>query len=191
VSDTDVSNAQLQSRVLAATALAEMSGKLSAKFDRFASWLLAGFGGAIALLLTNQGAGLVPPRTVRACAILFGWAVIVIVVEKYVAIIVSAGSDGAAFSRILILEHMKLKRELAQSPDIDIKTFADEIRRPMIRWPARWLASKQIRKTLSGDHTAGSRPLMYLAQIQGLLTLVEIAIFLAALGNVVANLPRV
>jgi hypothetical protein len=68
-----------QSRAIAAVLVADISAKISGKFDTFATWLLAGFGGAVALLLTNHevGAALVPPHTVRVCAILFGLAVIV------------------------------------------------------------------------------------------------------------------
>jgi hypothetical protein len=179
-----------QSRAIAAILVADISAKVSGRLDTFATWLLAGFGGAVALLLTSHEVGtLVPPHTVRVCAILFGLAVIVTVAGKFIAIIVSGASEAAAFARTLILEHMKLKRELEQSESLDIKVIAEEIMRPMFR-PARWIASRQIQKSLSGDHTAGARPLMRYGQIQGLLVLTEIGLFLAALWQIVANLPR-
>jgi hypothetical protein len=179
-----------QSRAIASALIADLSGKLSGKFDTFATWLLAGFGGAVALMLTShEAAALVPPHAVRVCAILFGWAVVVTVVEKFLAIVVSGASEAGAFARTLMLDHMKLKRELDQSQSLDIKLITEEIMRPMFK-PARWLASRQIRKTLSGDLTAGSRPLMRYGQVQGFLTLVEVGLFLAALWQVVAHLPR-
>lgn len=178
-----------QSRGISAALIADMSGKLSGKFDTFATWLLAGFGAAVVLLLTNdKAAGLVSPHAIRICAILFGWATVVTVLEKFLALIVSSGSEAAASSRTLILDHMKLRREIKESPDLDIKAMAEEIVRPMF-WPARWLASRQMRKSLNGDLTAGARPLMRYGQIQGFLVLIEIVLFLAALWQVVKGLP--
>ncbi len=48
---------KLQGTILAGALLARLAGSLSEKFDTFATWLLAGFGAALALLLTNHDAG--------------------------------------------------------------------------------------------------------------------------------------
>jgi hypothetical protein len=179
----------LQSLGIAAALIADMSGKLSSKFDTFATWLLAGFGAAVVLLLTNdKTAALVSPPAIRLCAILFGWAVVATVIEKVLALVVSSGSDTAASARMLILDHMKLRRELGQTPDLDIAVIAEEIMRPMF-WPARSFASGQIRKSLNGDLTAGARPLMRYGQMQGFLVVAEVLLFLIALWQVIKGLP--
>jgi hypothetical protein len=55
-----------QSSVLAGVMIATMAAALSSKFDTFATWLLAGFGAAVALLLTShEAAALVSPFAIR------------------------------------------------------------------------------------------------------------------------------
>lgn len=73
-------------RVIAGALISEIAGKMSQRLDTFATWLLAGFGAAVALMLVNHEAlTLLPVATVRAGLKLFVWAVIVTVIQKYLA----------------------------------------------------------------------------------------------------------
>jgi hypothetical protein len=179
-----------QTTALAAIVLADMANKLSSKFDAFATWLLAGFGAAIALLLTSHDAiTLVPRYAIRTDAKLFCAAVIVTVLERYIAIVVIAGSEAAIAARATILDHIKQRIEAKQSPILDVRLFANEIIRPIFR-PFRWLAERSMRKINSGDNGAGMRPLVILSQVQGLLLLVQIVVFLFAIGTIIRALPE-
>jgi ABC-type Fe3+-siderophore transport system permease subunit len=101
-------DSEVQSVALAGALMAHLAGNLSAKFDTFATWLLAGFGAAVGLLLTShEVSSLVPAATIRWGAKLFLAAVCVTVVEKYLSIIVAAGSEGAEFSRSAFEDHFK------------------------------------------------------------------------------------
>jgi len=180
---------QRQSTALAAVVLADLASKLSSRFDTFATWLLAGFGGAVALMLTSHDAvTLVSRYTIRTDAKLFCAAVIVTVIEKYIAIIVVAGSEGAISSRTIVLDHIKLRREANLLPSLDAKLVTAEIVRAIFP-PFRSLAERPARKAEQGDHGAGMRRLVRLSQVQGLLLLVQIVLFLVALGTIIRALP--
>jgi hypothetical protein len=109
----DPSTEHVQERVIAAALMAEMAGIASKSIDTSASRLLAGFGAAVTLLLTNHEAlTLVPIATVRAGLMLFVWAAIVTVIQKYLAIIVASGAEGAASGRGHVKDYMKEQRDL-------------------------------------------------------------------------------
>lgn len=154
-----VLDVQQQSSALAYVVLADIASKLSSRFDAFATWLLAAFGGAVALMLTSHDAiALVSSYAIRTDAKLFCAAVIVTVIEKYIAIIVIAGSEGAVSARAIILDHFKLRREANEPPNLDAKIITAEIVRPIFR-PFRWIAERSVRKIEAGDSGLGMRRL--------------------------------
>jgi hypothetical protein len=176
---------QQQSSTLAMTVMAEMANKISTKIDAFATWLLAGFGGAVALMLTSHDAiGLVSRNAIRTDLKLFGAAVVVTVVEKYIAIIAIAGSEAVLATRALILEHIKLRRESDLPPSLDAELIKAQIVRAIFR-PFRWIPERDAKRVKAGDSMAGIRRLVRLSQVQGLLLLVEILLFLFALGTII------
>jgi hypothetical protein len=178
-----------QSSAIAMAVLADMANKLSSKFDAFATWLLAGFGGAVALMLTSPDAiGLVSRYAIRTDLKLFGAAVVITVIEKYIAIVVIAGSEAALAARATVLEYIKLRREANQPMSLDARLVTAEIIRPIFR-PFRWLAERSAKKIAAGDNGAGMRRLVRLSQVQGLLLLIEIVLFLIALGTIIRALP--
>ena len=119
----------VQSVALAGVLMADLAGNLCAKFDTFATWLLAGFGAAVALLLTSHEAlAVVSPATIRYGAKLFLAAVFVTVIEKYLSIIVAAGSEGPAFSRTTMQEYFKQRRQLGLPSTLHMTTFVYRVR---------------------------------------------------------------
>ena len=93
-------DADAQAIELSGAMMAHLAGNMSEKFDTFATWLLAGFGAAVALLLTShEVSGLVAAPTIRYGAKLFLAAVGVAVLQKYISIIVTGGSEGGDFAR--------------------------------------------------------------------------------------------
>jgi hypothetical protein len=182
-------NANMQAVLLSGAAMAHIAGSLSAKFDTFATWLLAGFGGAVALLLTSHEVNaLVAPSIVRYGAKLFLAAVFVTVVEKYISIMVAGGSEGAEFSRTAFEDHFKVRREQNLSLNFNMQMFIAEFLRPIFK-PALWFGSFALRKIAAGDFNAGVRQLVVMSQIQGALLLLEIGLFVAAVWRIVEALP--
>jgi hypothetical protein len=182
-------DANAQAVLLAGALMAHSAGNLSAKFDTFATWLLAGFGAAVGLLLTSHEVNvLVPAASIRYGATLFLTAVCVTVVEKYISIIVAAGSEGAEFSRATFEDHLKKRTEQGQPLNLNMQTFVREFLRPLFK-PAVWLASFALRKIAAGDFNAGVRQLVVMSQTQGVLLMVEVGLFVAAIWRIVATLP--
>ena len=177
------------SSTLAMVVLADLANKISSKFDAFATWLLAGFGGGVALMLTSHDAiALVSRNAIRTDLKLFAAAVVITVIEKYIAIIVIAGSESALATRALVLEHIKLRREDDLPLNLDARLVTAEIIRPIFR-PFRWLAERSANKIQAGDNGAGMRRLVRLSQVQGLLLFVQIVLFLIALSTIIRALP--
>lgn len=175
--------------MLAGTLMAHLAGNLSAKFDSFATWLLAGFGAAVALLLTSHEVSvLVPAASIRYGAKLFLAAVFVTVFEKYLSIIVAGSSEAAEFSRKTFEDHFKKRTERGLAINLNMQTFIREILRPMFK-PAVWISSFALRKIDAGDTNAGVRQLVVMSQTQGVLLMVEVGLFVAAIWRIVSTLP--
>lgn len=182
-------DANAQSVMLAGQTMAHLAGNLSPKFDTFATWLLAGFGAAVGLLLTNHDvSALIPAATIRVGTKLFLWAVCVTVVEKYLYIIAAGGAEAAESARTSFNEHFKARREQNLPINLNMQLFILEMIRPLFK-PALWVASGALRKIAAGDTNAGVRFLVVIAQIQGALMAVEVVLFVAAIWRIVEALP--
>jgi len=189
VTVNDPNPRQVQERVIAAALISESAGRASKALDTFASWLLAGFGGAVALLLSShEPLSLVSVTTVRAGSKLFICAVLATVIQKYLAIIVASAADGAALGRALVKEHIKERKEQGLNPMLDTEAVTSEMVKPLF-WPGSWIARKFVIKAHSGDFGAGARATMKLAQIQGVFVMIEIVVFLDAAICIVRALP--
>ena len=84
---------------------------------------------------------------------------------------------------------MKQRKEQGLPQALNMPTFTREFLRPIFR-PAVWLAMRSIQKVHAGDLNAGVRPLVILSQAQGVLLLVEIGLFIAAIWQIVRTLPQ-
>lgn len=181
----------IQERIIAGSLLYETAHAMSKRFDIFASWLLAGFGGAVALMLSNREiASLLPTTTMRGELKIFIWAVIIAVIQKYLAILVISGAEGAALERTLVKQHLKDLQEKGVSPTLDGQVIDSEFIRGLFQ-PARFIAEWMGAKAAKGDFAAGGRQSMKVAQIQTNLVVLEVVLFLIALGRIVNALPKV
>lgn len=158
--------------------LADAFGKASNKIDAFATWLLAGFAAAVALLLSHHDAmTLVPGAVVRLEVELFLWMAIVTVIQKYLAIIVAGGSEAAVVGRQMVLEHM----ETLESPsDFNAAAYGAESLRSVPPF-ARPYIRRMLAAVMSGDVGIYSRRLAKLAQMQAIFLLIEAILFLTAI----------
>jgi hypothetical protein len=179
----------VQEIVIAAALISESAGKASKALDKFASWLLAGFGGAVALLLSGRDLRpLVPVGAVRIGSILFLCAVLVTVLQKYLAIVVTSGAEGAALGRALVKEHLKERKELGLQSALDPETLTKEMLKALY-WPATKIASRFIARSKKGDFAAGARAFMKLAQVQGFFVMLELGLFFSAAICIIWSLP--
>lgn len=164
------------------------AGNASKALDAFASWLLAGFGAAVALLLTNQQVqALVPISVVRYGSKLFLLAVVIVLVQKYISVIVVSAADGAALGREVVLRFMKEIDSRGGTFALDGPMLAAETLKGMFP-PARWVVAKMLAKA-KGDVGAGARLFMKAVQIQGALVLLEVLAFLLLIWHIAWHLP--
>ena len=170
----------LQEKVFANSLLMVGAGKSSAVLDTFASWLLGGFGAALALVLSNLDsvAVFLPVQSVKFSAAIFVVAAVVGVVEKYLAAVVSGAAEAAAAGREI--------GEKAAELDLDLSAvfqLSENAALPFMRLPLRWL----LQKTAAGDLTASGRFFVRCSNVQAILVLIEAVLILGAALALVRN----
>jgi len=155
--------------IAAGQALTLSAGNASASLDRFAVWMLFAFGAGVALILSHidEVQRYIPVASISRSTRMFIFATIVCVVERYIAVIVSgaakSGIEGVAIG------------EKYQNMDID--AFLSEMKRgiPAI---ARRFVSRVLDSASKGDYAASGRLLNRLTVWQGFLVLVEAALLI-------------
>jgi hypothetical protein len=187
---TQMTDQRMQAMVLAGASLNQMTGVMSEKFDTFATWLLAGFGAAVGLLLTSHdAANFVSASAIRIGSELFVAALIVTLIEKYLAVIAIGGSKAAADAKELMEKFMKDRRESDLPITFEFETFKAEILRALF-FPVKWVAVRQMTGFSRCDFNGSARLLAKISQAQGALMLVEVGLFIAAVFNAVASVPK-
>ena len=180
---------QVQTLVIAGTVMTEMACKISGRFDTFGTWLLAGFGAGTALLLERHvEISVIPNATVKFIAILFLASVVVVIIEKYLAILVGAAAEVTALTVKEINDHFRKQREDKIEPSIDLTTFNEKLLLGLLP-THRWIVARSIKKGSDGDHSRIGRNLLKIAQFQGFLVLVEVGFFLWSIWHLIQTLP--
>jgi len=181
--------AHIQTVVIAGKVMTEMASKMSTRFDSFGTWLLAGFGAGMALLLARHDqVSVIPVTTIKLGATLFLVSVVLVVLEKYLAIVVGAAADVSEFTMQEINEHFKKQQEDKISPSIDLTVFNEKLLLGILP-THRWLVAWSIKRASNGDHSSSGQKLLWMAQFQGILIFVEAVIFLWAIGQLICTLP--
>lgn len=146
----------------------------SKTMDSFSGWMLGGFGGAFALLLANieNVAPLLKLESLKWGVTWFLGAVLLGVVQKAIASIIAssaaAGLEGEAIGREIGEDNIQL----------DLSQVFREMQEAVLP-PFRWIVKRAFLKSAAGDHAAGGRMCMVLAQTQGWIVFVE-AVFAVA-----------
>jgi hypothetical protein len=180
---TDEPIPYLQEKVLAGSLLTSGAGKAASVIDSFVSWLLAGAGGALALLIGSLDdlAKYVPLANVKSAAILFLVAACLTVVEKYLTSIIVGAAETSAHAA-------EVGRRLADDEiEIDFTVVFRELEAATLP-PMRWFVGRSFAKAQRGDFAASGRNFARCAQIQGVLALAVAVLVLSALGLVVCAL---
>jgi hypothetical protein len=176
----------VKEQVIASAMLYETASLASKSLDRFASWLIAGFGGAVALLATNHEARLiVPDHVIRDDVRWFFFAMVACVVQKYLSIVVTGAASGAEAGAKLVTDYIERHPDSAGR---DFPFIVAQMKQSFI-WILRWLSAGAYNRALAGDVVTSARRMVKLAQWQGLIVLAEVSLFLIALYEIVARMP--
>ena len=172
----------VQEKVLASGLMIMAAGRSSAVIDSFVSWLIAGAGGAIALVIGNlSGIGPRLDASLVSCAsVIYLVAAGLTVVEKFLASVVMGAAESASQAKDFV-------RDLSSEGNLDMEVVFHEFESATFR-PMRWFMSKSFVKVRNGDFTASARNFARCAQIQALLALVATGLVFWALGLIVLGL---
>ena len=173
----------LQEKVLAGSLLTAGAGKASAALDSFASWLLAGFGAALVLVISSDSTigKYVSEQDLKCAGVLFLWAAALTVIEKYLSALIVGAAETAA-------QAAEAGRRLAdENVEINFSIVFQELQSAVV-WPARWFVTRSQAKVLRGDFASSGRNLLRCAQAQGFLVLVTAVLLLAAVGTLIRGL---
>lgn len=175
----------LQEKVLAGNLLTAGAAKASAALDSFASWLLGGFGAALALVLSSDAAlgKYVLEEDLRCAGVLFLWAATLTIVEKYLAAVISGAAETASLAA-------EAGRRLADDGvEVDFLVVFQELQSAVV-WPARWFVVRSHEKALRGDFASSGKNFLRCAQAQGLLVLTSAVLLLIAIGVLVRGFEQ-
>lgn len=173
----------LQEKVVAGSLLTSGAGKAAAVVDSFVSWLLAGFGAALALLIGNisEVIKFVPLAAIKNASILFLVAAAFTIVEKFLASRVIGAAEAASIAA-------EVGRRLADDDvEVDFSVVFGELRKATLV-PMRWLVARSIEKVEKGDFAASGRSFARQVQFQALLSFIVAGLVLWAMGLIVVGL---
>jgi|SRR5690348_6541728 hypothetical protein len=172
-----------QANIAAGQLLIVAAQKVSASFDSFSGWLLAGFGAALALFIANLDAisDHIDSYSIRYAAGLFLASAVLAVLQKLLAMFVAggtaAGVAGAAMGKDLA----------DRGIDLDVATFFEETKKALY-WPGTIFASRAFKKAQSGDFAGPGRMYVKISQFQALIVVIQASLSLAAAAVVVCGL---
>ena len=153
--------------MLSGKVMAIAAQSLSEGVETFSSWVLAGFGAVLGLLLANLDKlkEFISVVAVRHAAWVYFVAATLGLFGKLIAHVVVSGAKGAAASG-----------ELAKGvEDIDLNLYLETTGRAFFP-PARWMLKRLITKALQGDLTYSQRLWLRCAQVQSMLSIVEMIV---------------
>ena len=161
----------LQEKAFVSSLLFESIGKASETIDTFSNWLLGGFAAAITLLISDFStiSSKVPDHHLKSTIYLFLAVLILGIVQKYLATIVMSASAGAAVGR-------ELGNKFAENGiELDVDVIFSESAKAILP-PMRYFVRNSFAKASAGDITAAARSFSVIAQVQGFLALLQVAV---------------
>jgi hypothetical protein len=177
---TDIPN--LHEQVFVNHLRSEMNGRTSEILDSFSGWLLAGFGAASALLVSNYDSVSkhLATDTIKTFLFLFIWSLGLAIVQKYLSAIVTAHSQASAIGRNLG------EKTSEKFISLNFEVILAEMERAVLP-PGRWLVSRSFAKLREGDLVSTSRNYTRLLQIQGALAAIQAGLILIAVFKVASS----
>lgn len=153
-----------------ARVLTVMAERTSSAFGSFSSWMIAGYGAALSLLVAHIDTvkPFISPRSISRSIILFLVAVLLNIVERYMA--------------TMVANSVAVGKEVGAMPPpdpIDLRYFLSQMEQTIF-WPHRILVRWSNARIFAGDVSMPGRMNMKIAQIQVLLGVLQIFVLVAA-----------
>lgn len=160
--------------------LTVMAHSLNAELTAFSSWMIAGLGAMIGLLIVNleKIARFIPPSVVGDAAIWFLAAVALHVVQRYLGAII-AGSVATG----------KGVESIPFEAGMDLRSILDGIENSTL-WPTRYLIRWTNRRVLAGELAFSGRLNSWIAQIQAWLVFFQLIAVAFAVWAIAAALQN-
>lgn len=157
------------------TATAE---SMSAGLSKFSGWMLVGFAAILGILLINieSTEKFLPPGALSRIVMLFSMAVLLNLLHRFAAAVVSSSAEIA-----------KKMRDQPVPENINVALILSQLEYAAL-WPARLLVRRANQNILSGDLAAAGRLLSTLAQIEAWLVFTQALISVAAIFVLAFNL---
>jgi hypothetical protein len=169
---TDAEEKAHSARHLAAYVLIRMAATLSSGLASFSSWMIVGCAAILGLIVANLETvtEFIPAVAVSRAIVLFLIALGLNLLQRYLSGMVVAAGD--------IVREL---RETKWTKEIDIDVFLAEMERAII-WPMRTFVTYMNRRLKSGDLAVSGRFHTILAQVQGLLVLIQMVLLVFSIG---------
>ncbi|MBL0211977.1 MAG: hypothetical protein IPQ13_13865 [Holophagaceae bacterium] len=166
-------------QIFVSTLLSDINGKTSSILDAFSGWLVAGFGAA-SVVLVSQYESIAKHLGVEAIhqfLILFLCSLAIGVIEKYLFVGITSNSQGFAVGFDLG------EKAKAKSITLDFEIINAEVSKSVLP-PMRWLVTNSISKVTNGDLISSTRSFTRLLQIQGFLALAQALLIMVAIFKI-------
>lgn len=169
----------LHEQVFVNALLSETNGKASSTLDSFSGWLLGGFGAASALFVSQYDsiAKHLNPYEIREFLFLFLWSLGVGIIQKFIAVIVIAHSQGAAVGREMG------ERAAEKSIPLDFEIILSKMGKTILPG-MRWFVMRNFSKVKNGDLVSSSQNYTRLLQVQGCLGFIQAVLVLVAIFRI-------
>ncbi len=156
----------------------------TASLEKFSSWLLAGFGAAFALILSNidSVSKLITPANIKCGVSLYLIALAAGVLQRWLA---SSTQASAMASK----EAETLGKNAPST--INQKNFLENLLLEIENvtfYPQKWLVQYQLAKVRKGDFAAPGRMQALMAQIQGYLVLAQGALAISSIFIIIMGI---
>lgn len=168
---------EFHERVTAGRLLSTGAAHISKNIDSFCSWLLMGVGAAYALILANFASltELVAPRALQISLLLLLAAIILGVIQRWLAAIVATSTAAGEKAE-------QIGKELSErNIPIDFKIVFREMERG-IYYPTKLIFKRSVDKAMSGDFSAAGRFAAAFSQIQSWLAFLLVSFVVAAIA---------
>lgn len=172
----------LHEQVFVSTILSEINGKASSILDSFSGWLLGGFGAASALFVSKYDsiAKHLNPSEIREFLFLFLWSLGAGIIQKYLSMIITAHSQGAAAGREIGEKYAE------KSIVLDFEIILSQMKKPIFPG-ARWFVMRSFKKLQSGDLVSSPQKQTRLLQVQGFLCFIQAVLVLIAIFKIASG----
>jgi len=168
MNDKNEAAPNLHEGILIGKMLGIMAINVTTAQETFSSWLLAGFGAAFALILSNieSVSNFISIDSIRKGVFLFLIALAAGVLQRWIGAGVRAGFFSGSNGE-------SLGKELHEG--IDFSVVLKEVEKATF-YPQRWLVAWSFKKIQDGDYAVSGRILAKMAQIQGWLVIIQAAL---------------